>query len=188
MEKLDEEKIIAILYSNFNGKRKKIYDQIYIAEKVKQLSEFYGSYIKLADKLGISKEILREILKLLELPEEVKELIRQNKIKREVAWRIASIKLEQNQIKIAKAIIGLNTHQARTLVRIFKNDPSIDLSASYKRFQENKQTIEKINLSIIPIKQIDYHELKILASKQKINPEKYVSEIIIPSWLKKNKK
>lgn len=188
MKGFNEEELIATLYANFNGKRKKINDWIYIAEKVQQLSKFYGSYQELANKLGVSNELIRETLKLLELPEEVKQLVKEDKLKHEVAWRITGVKSKQDQIKIAKAVIGLDTHQARTLVRLFRNNPSIDLTASSERFKKSKQTIEKINLAIIPIKHSDYYDLKIEASKHGLNTEKYISEVIIPSWLKKNKK
>ncbi len=188
MKKFDEDKLIASLYANFRGKGKKIHDWISIAEQIKMLSDYYGSHKELAKKLGLSEEHMRATLKLLDLAEPVQKLVREGKLKQEVAWRIASIKKNQDQIKIAEAVIGLDTHQARTLVRIFRNDSSIDLSASYERFKKSKQEIEKINIPIIPIKHTDYYNLKIEASKKNLNPEKYISEVIIPFWLKKNKK
>src|SRR3989344_4673750 len=112
-EDFDEEKIIAILYANFRGKKKKVHDWIYLAKLLKKLSGHYGSYTELARKLGLSPETVRETLKLLELPKEVQDMVKDEKLKHEVAWRIESIKDKEAQIKVAKAVAGLDSHNAR---------------------------------------------------------------------------
>ena len=183
-KKINEEKLIAVLFANFHKKRK-LNDWMYIAKQVKKLSDYYGDYRKLADKLGLHHETVREILKLLKLPKKIQQYVKEGKIKHEVAWRIASIKGEKNQIKITEALIGLDTHNARDLVRIFKNDPSINLSNYVKRFKITKPSIEKINLVIVPMSQFDYLKIKKESKKKNKSPEKFISEVIISDWLNK---
>lgn len=185
---INEEKLIAALYANFRGKKKKINDWMSIAETVDKLSKFYGSHKKLASHLGVSSELIRETLKLLELPNEVQQIVREGKLKHEVAWRIASIKGKENQIKIANKVIGMKTHDARDLVRLFRINQDIDIERYSSQLKKSKKGIEKINLVIVPMKQIDYFYLKKEASQNKITPSKLISDIIIPKWLKREDK
>jgi hypothetical protein len=182
----EEEKSLAILYANFQGKMKKSSDWIYIAEKCKELSNYYGSYKKLAEKLGISAEEVRATLKLLELPEEVKQLIKERKLLHDVAWRIASVKGKKNQIRIAKAVSGLQVHDARDVVRRYRNFPDMNIDNYIKNLKDSKSKIEKISLVIVPLEEDKYYTLTEIAKKNRVSPEKMVN-IIVKKWLERNK-
>lgn len=186
--KINEEKLLGILYANFQGKKKKINDWIFIANKVKELSDHYGSYKKLASYLDVSSELLRETLKLLELPKEVQELVRNDKLKHEVAWRISSVKGKNNQIKIAKRMVGLETHDARNLVRLFRENPKTNIEELKQMLKKSKASVVNYSLVVVPIKQIDQIYLKREANKRKVTLSKLISENIIPKWLKEAKK
>jgi len=188
LKKLNENKLIAVLYANLRGKGQKQNNWIEIAEISKSLTEFYGSYKTLANKLGISEELIRETLKLLDLPNELKKLVSDGKIKHEVAWRIASINDKKNQIKIANSIIGLNTHDARDLVRIFKNNPKLNIEDYLERLKKSKNNIQSINLIILPIKELDYKTIKKEAIKNNLTVEKFILDVIIQDWFKRGKK
>jgi len=185
---INEEKSLGILYANFQGKKRKINDWILIANQVKKLSDHYGSHKKLATYLDVSEELLRETLKLLELPKEVQELVRNNILKHEVAWRIASVKGEHNQIKIAKSMVGLATHDARNLVRLFRENPDINIEELKQMIKKSKTSVINYSFIIVPVKQIDQVYLKREANKKKTTPSKLISEEIIPKWLKEVKK
>ncbi len=187
-KKIDENKKIAILYANFRGKRRKIHDWIYLAEITKELSEYYGSYKKLSEKLGISNELVRETLKLLELPKEVKKMISERKINHEVAWRISSIDGEKNQIRVAKAIYGLNTHDGRDVVRVFRNNPELNIEGYVETLKKSKDKIKKINLIVIPLDKNDYSQIKEKSQRYNISINKFISKFIIQDWLEKNRK
>jgi len=183
VKELNEEKIIAILYANFRGKKKKVHDWIYLAKLIDKLSKHYGSYQELAKKLGLNPETVRETLKLLKLPQEVQDMVKEEKLKHEVAWRIESIKNREAQIKVAKAVRGLNTHNARDIVRIYKKNSNINIEEYVKNFKSSQIQIEKVNLMIIPIKKEDYLKIKQKADNFNESPEKFVIDKIILPWL-----
>ena len=188
MEKdIEEEKIIAILYANFRGKKKKIHDWIYLAKLIEKLSKHYGSYQELAKKLGLNSETVRETLKLLELPKEVQDMVKEEKLKHEVAWRIESIKNKESQIRVARAVIGLDAHNARDIVRIYRKNPEINIEEYVKNFKSSRIQVEKINLMIIPIKKEDYIKIKQKADNFKESPEKFILDRIIIPWLEEKK-
>ncbi len=186
-KKIEEEKLISILYANFQGKKRKINDWMFLAENIKKLSDFYGSHKKLAQNLGISNELIRETLKLLELPKYVQELVKNNKIKHEVAWRISSIKGNENQVRVAKAIIGLNTHEARDVARIFRNNPNMNIEDYVEKLKKSKSTIEDINLVILPMKKTDYVKIKKFAEREGMTPERLMINYIVKKFLKSDK-
>jgi len=186
--KFNEEKTIAMLYANFSDERKKANDWIFIAKKFKELTEYYGSHKEVAKKIGISNEQGREILKLLDLDKNVQDLVKNGKLKFEVAWRMSSIRKPSDQNKIAKLIKDLNMHDARDVVRVFKNNPKIDIENYVEKIKANKKKFENINLVIVPLKEIDYLYIKKISSRMNKSPEKIISEVIIPEWLEAKSK
>jgi len=186
--KIDEDKLLAILYANFRGKKKKIDDWIYLANIVDELSKFYGSYKKLSSHLGISPELLRETLKLLELPKEVQQLVQDGSLKHEVAWRIASVKGINNQVMIAKKLVNMGTHDARNLLRLFRENPSIDVDELLNVIDKSKNSVSQYSLVLVPIKKVDYIIIKREARKKNVNPSKLLSDIIIPLWIERGMK
>ena len=189
MEKqFDEEKIIAILYANFRGKKKKVHNWIYLAKLLNELSNHYGSYQELAKKLGLHPETVRETLKLLKLPKEVQEMVKEGRLKHEVAWRIEGISDKTAQIKVAKALIGLDAHNARDIVRIYRKNPEIDIEDYVKNFRSSRLNVENVNLMIIPLKREDYLKIKQRADDFKESPERFIVNKIILPWLDGNKK
>ena len=187
-EKIEEEKLISVLYANFSGKSRKINNWIYLAKITKKLTEFYGSYSKLAEKLSVSPELIRETLKLLDLPEKIQEIVKTGKLKHEVAWRIASIKGKGNQEKVADVVLGLNTHDAREVVRKFRNNPKLNLKEYIVNINKSKRKMEKINLMILPIDEINFLHIKKQAIRRNLSPERFISEVVIPHWIKKTRK
>ncbi len=184
---LDEDEIIAILYANFRGKKKKVHDWIYLAELLKKLSSHYGSYTELAKKLGLSPETVRETLKLLELPEEVQEMVKEEKLKHEVAWRIEGIKDKASQIRVARAVMGLDAHNGRDIVRIYRKNPNMNVEDYVRNFKNSQLQVEKVNLMVIPIKKEDYLRIKSRADNFNESPEKFVVDKIILPWLEDKK-
>lgn len=185
-KKINEEKIMGTLYANFRGRNKKINDWIYLAKQIKKLSKHYGSTKKVAENLGMSPETIRETLKLLELPEEVQLLVKENKLKHEIAWRIASIKDKKRQILIANEILGFNSHDGRDIVRICRKNPKLDIKEFISKFKKSKMKVEKINLIVLPIRKLDYDKIKRKAKKIQKNPEEYILDKIKGDILREN--
>jgi len=174
MQELNEEKKLAILYTNLKGRKKKIHDWIYIAEICKELKDDYGSIKKVSENSGVSYEEIRSILKLLELSKEVQQLIKEGKILQDAAQRITRIDGEKNQIKVANAIIGLNAHDQREIIQYAKRYPEASLEEYRKRLIDSKGELEKIHVMIIPLREETYYKLKKLSNDRKTSPEKLI--------------
>lgn len=180
----DEERILALLFVNLGGKKKKRHDWIFIAKNCKKLSDYYGSYKKVADKVGRSPELIRSILKLLELPKDVQNLIKDRKILLDVGEAISTINKEKRQIEIAKAVVGLNAHDARALIRYAKANESATLNDYRKKIMKSKRKSESINFVLVSINDNNYKNLKRVAIKKGITPQKLIAEIV-DSWVTK---
>ncbi len=187
MNEIDEEKMLARLYLNLKGAKKKQDNWFDIAQDCKQLRDYYGSAKKVADKIGVSYELIRALLKLTALPDEVKELIKDDKILFDVAQRIARINGNERRVEVARAVVGLSAHDARDLIQYAKKYPKEPLDNFKKRVTEGKDRIEKVNLAIIPLKEEIYSYLKAEGQKNNVSPEKLIL-LILDEWIKTSKK
>jgi hypothetical protein len=152
MKEIDEEQILARLYLNLKGSKKKQDDWIKIAQECKRLTDFYGSIRKTADRLSVSYELIRSILKLLTLPDEVKNLIKENQILFDAGQRISRIREKERQIEAARAIAGLPAHSAREILQYAKKHPQAPLKDFRKRVISGGDKVERIHVVIIPLK------------------------------------
>ena len=183
-EKINEDETLAILYSNFSGRGNQKNDWIFIAEKLNDLKLVYGSDEKVAKNLGLSREMIRSTIKLLQLPEQVKELIRKGKISQDLGWRLLAINNAKIQIQIANAIIGLNAHDARDMIRYAKNNPNKSITSQIDRLKKSKQNSNKLNLVITTLNDQEYQKLKVVAGKRNKSVNDLISEIV-KNWIKK---
>lgn len=178
MNEIEEEKILARLYLNLKGAKRKQDNWFDIAQDCKQLRDYYGSAKKVADKIGVSYELIRALLKLPTLPEEVKVLIKDNKILFDVAQRIARINGKKRQAEVARAVAGLPAHDARDIIQYAKKYPNESLDNFKKRVTEGKDKKEKVHLAIIPLKEEIYSLLKAEGEKRKVSPEKFILALL----------
>jgi DNA-binding protein Fis len=182
----DENQLLANLYANFQGKKRKIDDWVTIAENCQKLMDVYKSksQTEIAGMLGISREILRSTLKINELPSEIKKLIKERKINQDVAWRINSIKGKDKQIKVANAIVGLSSHDAREVVFRYRNNPELKIDDYIRQLKDSKDRIEKMSVLIVPLKLEVYSKLKSLSKTRNESVERMVSDIL-GNWVTK---
>lgn len=185
MNEIDEEKTFTRLYTNLRGAKKKQDNWVDIAQDCKQLRDYYGSARKVAEKLGVSYELIRSILKLSTLPEEVKGLMKDGKILYDVGQRISRISDKEKQVEVAKIVAELPAHDARDIVQYAKKYPKEPLDSFRKRVVEGKDKVEKVHLSIIPLREEIYSYLKTESQRKNISPEKLIL-LIVEGWMKTN--
>ncbi len=183
--RINEEKILASLYVNLKGKKKKPDNWIEIASNLKKLSNFYGSPEKAAEKLDVSDELVDSILRILELPGEVQDMIAKGDILYDAAQRLERIPDTGKQIEVAKAMMGLTSHQARDLIQYAKKYPEASISAYKKRVENSEGKTERINIIVLPVRNETYSSLRRASRKRKVSVEKLVSEIV-SNWLSEN--
>lgn len=183
--RINEEKILASLYLNLKGKKKKPDNWIEIASNLEKLSNFYGSPERAAEKLGVSNELVSSILRILKLPSAVRDMIAKGEILYDAAQRLQRISDSDKQVEVAKAMIGLTSHQARDLIQYARKYPEANISAYKKRVESSEGKTERINIIVLPVRNETYSLLRRVSRKRKTSVEKLVSEIV-SSWLSEN--
>lgn len=79
MQKLDEISALQIVFANIRRKKRKE-NLVNIAKAFEYLVKNYGSLKAVAEKVGISAEMIRQFLSVLKLPVEVQELFSKREI------------------------------------------------------------------------------------------------------------
>jgi len=179
-----EEQLLADLYHNLKGSKTKHENWIEIAEKSQKLVQQYGSIRVTSEKLGVSYQLVRSIVRLLKLPEEVQKLVKEKKILYDAAYRILTIEDPQNQVKVARAIAGLPSHKQREIIQYAKRYSDSGLSDYIARVTRPKPKPEKIHIAVIPLREEMYKSLQETSKMQKISVQKLILNVV-EQWLSK---
>jgi ParB-like chromosome segregation protein Spo0J len=178
LSRINEEKLLASLYVNLKGAKNKSADWIEIATNSKKLSDYYGSPRELADKLGVSYELIRTILRLLKLPPEVRQLVKEGEILYDAAQRIERIRDPRRQIEVAKAAVGLTSHQTRDLIQYAKKYPNSNPAEYRNKIVHSVGRKERINVVVLPLRDETYVSLREYSKNRGVSVEKLVMQII----------
>jgi len=188
-----EDALLATLFVNLKGDRKKKEDWISIAKKCKEIAKNYKSRKELAEELSVSPELIRAVLSLLELPAEVQRLIKDKKILFDAAQRINTIDRKKEkrqrakrQIEVARTVAGLTSHEQREIIQYAKKYPNSSLTNFKKRVTSTLST-EKIHVAIIPLNDDSFRSLHGESARKKISLEKVILGII-DEWKRKRRK
>ncbi|MCJ7667450.1 MAG: hypothetical protein MUP04_04055, partial [Anaerolineae bacterium] len=118
MKKLDEESALAIVFAN-TRRKKRTADLITVAKSFEYLVKLYRSRKAVAEKVGLSTEMVREFLKVLSLPDQVKKMVSSREIDGlDVALEISMLEDAEKQIAAAKTIAGLPSKDVRDIRRL----------------------------------------------------------------------
>jgi ParB family chromosome partitioning protein len=92
------------------------------------LNEHQMTQAELADKVSKSRPAIANTLRLLDLPEEIQDLIAQEKLTPGHARAVLSIPDDERRMKLANKIVeeGLSVREAETLSRLFAAGQSAD--------------------------------------------------------------
>ena len=92
---------------------------------------------------------------------------------------------KEKQVEVAKIVAELPAHDARDIVQYAKKYPKEPLDSFRKRVVEGKDKVEKVHLSIIPLREEIYSYLKTESQRKNISPEKLIL-LIVEGWMKTN--
>lgn len=178
---LDEEKALAILFVNLKGSKKK--DYLATAKACRFLRKIYGSFAKVAEKVGVSSEIIREFDSLVDLPEEVKEIVSKRAIRLDTGYRISTkLQGKERQVAIAKAVADLNAFDARAIIEYAEKNPDMPASQVKSQVLGSKTVTERVHVFVLPLAEETFQALRTEATKMKTKPEELVKKII-QKWL-----
>ena len=183
MTEINEITALSILFGNTLVKKRDV-DLLTLSKNCDYLVKKYGNSRKnVAEKIGVSPEMVRTFLLAKEMPIEIQKLIAERKIDSlDIIKQISEIKNSEDQIIIANAILNLPSKDIRDVIRLIK---------------KNKLNAEDAIASILKEKPKNYHvylidvdnemNKKILnaAKKFKLTPGEFVKKIVC-DWIAQN--
>ncbi len=157
---LTEEKALAILITNLNRKTK-ICGTLEIVQACKYLHNLYGSYERVAKKVGAGDETIRQYAKIAGLPKEVKNLIENGLLHgMEVPYQISRIKDFQRMMETAKAVHNMSSMDARDTIKYILRHPKKSVEECKRRIIESKRTTIDVHVIIVPLSDPVIQKLK----------------------------
>jgi len=180
MKTLDEQTALAIVFANIKRK-KRTEDLVTVAEAFDHLVALYGSRRVVAEKVGLrSPEMVREFLKILSLPPEVKQLVRTRRIDRlDVAYRISMLPSRRDQIKAATERAGLSTDDVRDVKRLMSNQ---GMSAEQAKKKVLDSRLRGLHVFVMDFDDEQYKRLMSQARQERTDPAELVKQVVL-KWL-----
>lgn len=180
MNKLDENRALAIVFAN--TKRKKRKENLYtIAKAFDYLVKSYGSQKAVANKVGLSTEMIRQFLSVLKLPYEVQMLFSNRQIDSvDVAKELHALKEPTKQIIAAKAILDNLSKDVRDIKRLVK-ETNTKIEEAKKIVLDAKPN--GLHIFVIDFDNEAYQAIIKYSRTLKVKPAELLREIII-DWLR----
>ena len=179
---MDEESALAIIFAN-TKRRKRVVDLLTIAECFAFLKNIYRTQKAIAEKTDLSREMVREFLVILDLPEYVKELIRSRKIDSiDTAYRLSKIKDEETLRNVVEKLTGLQTHDFRDIVSSMREISGLSIDTAKEIVLKTKP--RNIHFFIIDFTEEDYKKLVTIAKRMDGSPAELIKKVV-EDWLNK---
>lgn len=163
VSKEKEEKSVAILLANL--KKAKTANWLEIARACRTLLQRpnWGIH-RMSEFFGVSEYLLRQIDKINDLTDEVKELVRDGELGLEesyLLWRRG----KEKQAQVAKAASGLTAHELRQFVQLLMKNESMSM-AEARRLTEATRTKE-VRIVMLPLNSETYEMLDRLSKRRR---------------------
>ena len=180
MKILDEETALSILFAN-TKRKKRNEDLITLAKSCEYLTKLYGSQKAVAERVGLSTEMIREFLTALKLPGEVQKLISDRKIDSiDIVREISVLQDPSKQVAAAKTFADSLSKDVRDIKRLIK-DTSLSVAEAKKAVLESKP--KGLHIFMMDFDDETYRSVIKQAKNMKVKPAELVKEIVV-EWLK----
>lgn len=179
---------IALCFANLKGsKDKDLLGTAQALHRLKRLPEF-ESNTKLGATFGVSGEIIREFLALLELPADVQRYFSDGKLGLEQGRRLRQVQIARREPllvrTVAEAMLGMNAHQSRHLVSYLLMHREATVSEAKKAIEDARTVTRKTFGIVASLSEEQFGQLKREATKRKQTVNDLVKHIV-EVWLGK---
>ena len=180
---MDEESALALVFANTRRRpEKRAADLVTVAEGIRYLVELYGSRKAVADKVGLSSEMIREFLAVLELPEPVRELVSRRDIDRlDVALEIYMLRDRDKQVTAAKTVADLPSKDVRDIRRLAEQ-AGLSIEESKRIVLDAKP--KGLHIFLMDFDDDTYKALVRAAGSRSVEPAELVREVV-SDWLRR---
>jgi hypothetical protein len=181
MKKWDEATALAIAYSNTKRKKREK-DLVTVAEAMKYLATLYKSQKKVAEKLDLSSEMVRQFLTVLKLPKSVQKLFECKQIDSvDTAKELSSLGDKKKQETAARTIVHSSSKEVRDIKRLVKRASVTIGKAKQTVFDEMPKGL---NVFLLDFDEDTMRKLVKEARASKMKPAELVRTVIV-EWLAK---
>ena len=184
MSKLDESGALAIVFANTRRSRRTV-DLVTIAEACKTLVELYGSQKKVAERVDLHPEMIREFRQILKLIPRVRKMVERREIDRlDVAYQLAKIDHPKRQLQAAKEMRGLGTKDSRTLQGLITGGKLTPAKAK-KLLLESK--LRGLHLLVLDFEDDEFEQIAARARDLATAPAQLAKDVVL-RWVKRKKR
>ena len=150
---------------------------------LKSLPEF-GSNRSVAEQVGVSGEMVRQFISLLDLPPAVHEFMSQRKLGLEHGRRLWELQRSRSSIveDAAVAMVPLSAMEARDLVEYLKRDPSASVEEALRGLEDAKPQVTQGHLICALANDKEFRSLTDHAQSRGLTVNDLVTEIA-RQWL-----
>jgi hypothetical protein len=183
----DRNAALAVCFSNLKGSKNK--DLLLTAHALQFLKELpeYGSNKRVGEQVGVSGEIVRQFISLLDLPATVHDLINLKKLGLEHGRRLWELNRVRPSIveDAADAMVSMTAMETRDLVDYLKRVPSASVKEAVEALQEAKPKITQGHLICALANDSEFKALSNHAQSHGITVNDLVTQIT-RQWLARN--
>ena len=182
MEEPDKETVARLFVDLKSRSPTKSEDWISIAKKVKEVVEWRKSVGTVAQEYGVSPELIRSIITILDLPREVQEMVRHGRLGQDTASKLSPLGDKRKQAEVARIIEGLPQWQQRQVIGYAKRFPNEDLAKFVKRLTVQPKH-ERIHVAAVLLSEEEFLRLDKARKKKGISLEGLLTEVV-RNWMK----
>ena len=181
---MNENEALAVCFANLKGpKDKQLLTTARALAFLKRLPK-YGSNAKVGQAVGVSREVVREFLTLLQLPTRLHPLFEQNKLGLEQGRKLWQLGRQRSEIldDVAKTLTQMKAHDSRALIDYVLKNPGISVSEATETIIRSRGTIEREYHVIALLSEEDYGHLVKSARNREVPADELVT-LIVREWL-----
>ena len=186
-EPVDRNTALAICFGNLKGSKTK--DLLLTAKALKYLKELpeFGSNRRVCEQVGVSAEIVRQFICLLDLPPAVQQYMDNKQLGLEHGRRLWQLNRLRPSIveDAASAMISMTAMEARDLVEYLKRNSTASIQEALEVLEAAKPVITEEHLVCALLNKREYEALSALALKRGLSVNDLVSSIA-RHWLEEN--
>ncbi len=130
---------LAALIASTKRKTRKL-NPLQVAEKIQVARDGIGSLAQVAERIGLSYEMLRQIFSVQRCSEGVKKLVREGKLDSyDILYRLSKLSALE-QLVVARAVIKeeLNSGDVRAIVTFKKDFPEVGIKKVVERIKSSR--------------------------------------------------
>ena len=176
---MDKESALTTIFAN-TKRRKRTKDLLTIAENFQYLLSVYGTQEAVAQNTGLSREMVREFLQILTLPDYVKDQIKIRKIDTiDAAYRLSTVKDERTLRTIFDNLSSLQTHDLRDVISTTE-ETRLSVDEAKQAVLEAKP--KNLHVFVIDFDEEKYRKLTDIAKRHNCSPADLI-KTVMDEWL-----